>query len=131
MNQLVENLESLVEKAELWQLVFDECPVPIAVITYNSKFFLVNNSFCELTNFTKDEVLGENISLVIPENKRKLHKSLEKKYLLSPTKRVIRHGDNPVLLTKERSKIEVTIDLSYITYDGKLYMTTYIRPIDL
>ena len=132
MDQLVENLESLIEKAELWQLVFDECPVPIAVITSNSKFFLVNNSFCELTNFTKDEVIGENISIVIPQDKRKIHKTLEKKFMLNPTKRVIRHGENnPFILTKERAAIEVTIDLSYITYNGGLYMTTYIRPIDL
>lgn len=122
------DLEKLVEKAEIWQLLFDECPIAIAVFNADMKFFLINPAFSEMSGYGP-EVLGRDIKDVIPQRYRKLHRKMEKVYASSPEKKVNRHGLNPFLLGRDKQEIPIDIDLSYIRYDSKIYYVAFIRRI--
>lgn len=129
VNDMAESLESLIQKAELWQLIFDECPLALAVFTSDMKFFLVNQAFLELTGFDQEELIDRKISVVIPMRFRKMHREAEKQYALKPEKKVNRHGLNPEIITKSGLQ-PVDIDLSYIVYDGKVYYTAFLKKLD-
>lgn len=128
INRMSIDLERLVEKAEIWQSLFDECPIAIAVFTANLRFFLINPAFTEISGYGQ-EVLGKDIREVIPSRFRKLHKKVEKEYASNPEKKVNRHGLEPFLLRKDGTEVAVDIDLSYIQYDSKVYYVAFIRRI--
>lgn len=128
VNRMSVDLEKLVQKAEIWQLLFDECPIGVVVFTANMKFFLINPAFIEMSGYSKD-ILGRDIKEVIPSRFRKFHKKVEKQYASNPEKKVNRHGLEPYLLRSDGSEIKIDIDLSYIQYDAKIYYVAFIRRI--
>lgn len=127
VDTLAESLESLIQKAEIWQLLFDECPIAIAVFTSDMRFFMINDSFTDLTQFTKEEIIDRNISLVIQPEQRKMHRSMEKDFAKHPEKKVNRHGLSPNIMDKKRNSIPISIDLSFITYQGNIYYVAFLK----
>jgi len=130
IEQLAQNLESLIEKAELWQMLFDESPDAIALFDSRMRFFLVNKKFCELTGFERNEITNQKLSMVLPSEVRRPHKGYEKKYANNPVTLTNRHGLAPSILTRDGVPISVDIDLSHFTYDGRKFYTAFIRKID-
>jgi len=130
IEQLAANLESLIEKAELWQLLFDESPDAIALFNSKMRFFLVNRKFCDLTGFTREEITNQKLSLVLPPPVRRMHRTFEKEYSNNPVNKVRRHGVNPAIVTRSSEIIPVEIDLSSFEYAGNRYYTAFIRKLD-
>ena len=128
VNRMSIDLEKLVQKAEIWQLLFDECPIGVVVFTANMKFFLINPAFTEMSGYSID-VLGKDIKEIIPSRFRKFHRKMEKQYADSPEKKVNRHGLEPYLLKSDGTEMKVVIDLSYIQYNAKIYYVAFIRRI--
>lgn len=127
IEEIESKLDSLIEKAEVWQKIFDESPLAIAVFTAEVKFYLVNKAFCELTNFEPEELYDQKISLVLPARLRRMHKQKEKEFVAHPQKKVNRHGLTPVICNKQREEILVDIDLSFFINDNKIYYTAFIK----
>lgn len=126
VNRMALDLERLVEKAEIWQLLFDECPMGVAVFDSNMRFFLINKEFTEITGHTTN-ILGNDVKEVLPGRFRRSHKKSEKQFAANPEKKVNRHGLAPYILAKTGREIAVDIDLSYIKYDGAIYYVAFIR----
>jgi PAS domain S-box-containing protein len=127
IEQLSQNLDNLIEKAELWQLLFDECPDAIAVFNLSMNFFLINREFCELVGYSSEELVGQNISLVLPSNFCRVHKQYEREFARKPEKKVNRHGLSPIILTRKGTVVPIDIDLSFFYHDNKCYYTAFIR----
>lgn len=130
VEELSKNLEALIAKAELWQLLFDESPDAVAVFDSSMRFFLVNDEFCNMTGFTREEIANQKLSLVIPPEFKRIHKRYEKQFSSHPKKRTNRHGWKPSILTRSGEEVNVSIDLSYFYYDERPFYTAFIRRID-
>lgn len=128
INRMSVDLERLVQKAEIWQLLFDECPIAVAVFSATLKFFLINPAFTEISGYDQ-EIIGKDVKEIIPSRFRRFHKKVEKEYASHPEKRVNRHGLAPFLLREDGTEIAVDIDLSYIQYDSKVYYVAFVRRI--
>jgi len=128
VNRMSFDLERLIERAEIWQLLFDECPLGVAVFNANMKFFLINNAFTEMTGYTT-EILGRDIKEVLPDRFRRIHKKAEKEFAANPQKKTNRHGLSPSILRIDGTELLIDIDLSYIKYDGSVYYVAFIRRI--
>lgn len=129
VDKLATDLERLIEKAELWQLLFDESPDAIALFDSNRRFFLVNNAFCELTGFSKEEIINQKLVMVLPPEFRRAHKKYELEFIKNPEKKVNRHGLAPRILTRDGLEVNVDIDLSFFYYDDRPYYTAFIRKL--
>jgi PAS domain S-box-containing protein len=129
VNKMSIDLEKFVEKASIWQSLFDECPFAIAVFSSDMKFYLTNHAFTELTGFTPEEINNNKIQMVLPNDVKKIHKRYEDEYAIKPVKKVNRHGLTPYILTKDNRSIPVDIDLSYIIYNSRIYYVSFIRRI--
>jgi PAS domain S-box-containing protein len=128
VNRMSFDLERLIERAEIWQLLFDECPLGVAVFNSNMKFFLINSAFTEMTGYTVD-ILGKDIKEVLPARFKRLHRKSEKEFASNPQKKTNRHGLTPFILKADGRELSVDIDLSYIKYDGAIYYVAFIRKI--
>lgn len=126
VNRMALDLERLVKRAEIWQLLFDECPLGIAVFNSNMKFYLINNEFTEMTGHTT-EILGCDIKDVMPHRFRRNHKKFEKDFAANPEKKTSRHGLMPYILKDNGEELPIDIDLSYIKYDGAVYYVVFLR----
>lgn len=129
VNRMAIDLDRLVTKAEIWQALFDECPLAVAVFTSEMKFYLINDEFTSMTGYSKDQISGEALNKVIPSKFRRIHKRAEKEFAGDPQKKVNRHGLSPLILVKSGEELPVDIDLSYIRYNGKIYYVAFIRRI--
>lgn len=129
VNKMSMDLDKLIQKASIWQSLFDECPIAVAVFTSDMTFYLINDAFEDLTGFSKVQVNGQRIQKVLPNKFRRVHKKHEKDFAMSPQKKVNRHGLEPFILCSDGTEIAVDIDLSYIIYDGKIYYVSFIRRI--
>lgn len=126
VNRMALDLERLVKRAEIWQLLFDECPLGVAVFNSNMKFFLVNHEFTNMTGHSVD-ILGKDLKDVLPQGFRRAHRKFEKEFSSKPEKKVNRHGLNPSILKSNGEELPVDIDLSYVKYDGAIYYVAFIR----
>ena len=126
VNRMSVDLDILIRKAEIWQLLFDECPFGVAVFTAEMKFYLVNQEFTEMTGHSL-EILGKDIRTVLPLRYRRAHRKYEKTYAANPEKKINRHGLTPAILKSDQTELLIDIDLSYIQYDGKVYYVAFIR----
>lgn len=126
VNRMALDLERLVEKAEIWQLLFDECPLGVAVFNSDMKFFLINHAFTEMTGYSA-EILGRSLREILPSRFIKPHRKAEKIFAANPMKKTNRHGLTPFLLKKDGEELPIDIDLSYIKYDGAIYYVAFIR----
>jgi len=129
VEQISNNLDRILEKAELWQQIVDECPVAIAVLTANMHFFLVNVAFEVLTGYSKEEILDKRLSLVIPENLRRMHMEKEREFSANPVRKMNRHGLSPSIARKDGTVVPIDIDLSYIKHDNKIYYLSFIKAV--
>lgn len=128
VNRMALDLERLVVRAEIWQLLFDECPLGVAVFNSNMKFFLINHAFTDMTGYSTD-ILGKDIKEILPSEHRKSHRKYEKEYAANPVKKTNRHGLAPYILKSNGEKLAVDIDLSYVKYDSSIYYVAFIRRI--
>lgn len=128
VNRMALDLERLIERAEVWQLLFDECPLGVAVFDSNMKFFLINYAFTEMTGYTTD-ILGRDLKEVLPSRFRRPHKRYEKQFASKPEKKTNRHGLTPFLTRVDGEELAIDIDLSYIKYDGAIYYVAFIRRV--
>lgn len=120
------DLERLIEKAEIWQLLFDECPLGVAVFNSSMKFYLINHAFTEMTGHTTN-ILGQDIKSVLPSRFKRTHKKSEREFANNPQKKTNRHGLNPYILKSNGDELPIDIDLSYIKYDGAIYYVAFLR----
>lgn len=129
VNKMSMDLDKIVEKASIWQSLFDECPFAVAVFNNEMKFFMVNDAFQQLTGFDDQDIIGQRVQAILPDRFKRMHKRYEKDYAIKPEKKVNRHGIEPYVLTKDKEEILVDIDLSYILYNSKIYYVSFIRRI--
>jgi PAS domain S-box-containing protein len=128
VNRMAVDLERLIQKAEIWQLLFDECPLGVAVFNSSMKFYLINPAFTEMTGHTTD-ILGNDIKSVLPSRFKRIHKKAEKEFADKPEKKTNRHGLEPAILKSDGKELPIDIDLSYIKYDGGIYYVAFLRKI--
>lgn len=126
--ELVEKqLDNLITKAELWQLIFDECPIAIACFDETMRFYLVNEAFCSLTGYKKSDLIGEKLQLVLPPKYRKQHLRYEVEFSNNPEARVNRQGLAAEILDIHGDVTKVDIDITFINYLDRVYYTAFLR----
>ncbi len=104
-----------------------------SIVTINDKHEIteVNKAACKLFGYSKKELIGSPLSILIPENKRKVHPKLVKSFTNSEqtTKRM---GDGDIHrygLTSSGKKIPIEVSLSkQITEEGNSY-SAFIRDV--
>ena len=133
LNRLFDSVEdnetALQEKEERWRSLVET--VVDAVITINDKGIIesFNQSAENMFGYNAKEVIGKNVSLLMPEPHKSLHNGYMKNYIDTGHKKVIGIGREVEAIKKNGVIFPVELAVSEMTIHGERLFTGLIRDI--
>ncbi len=111
------------------RMIVEASPNAIVLVNAAGKIELVNGQTERLFGYTRQELLGESVEILLPEEHRANHPELRTQYIESPTKR--RMAGNRELYARHKSgrSIPVEIGLAPILVAGERYIKAAIVDI--
>lgn len=100
----------------------------IIIINQNGIILDINTSTCNIFGYNKDEIIGQNINILMPEPHKSNHGTYIEKYLNTGIPNVINSVRGLIAVKKDGSKIP--IELSVSTIDNKFFIGI-IRDINI
>ncbi|MEO0317145.1 MAG: hypothetical protein RL404_822 [Pseudomonadota bacterium] len=114
-------------ESELFRLVVEAAPNAIIVTNASGEIALVNQQAEKLFRYSRDELLGKRVELLIPERFRQHHPTLRSQFMADPTTRAMGAGRDLYACTKDGEEIPIEIGLNPIhTPDGTLVLSSII-----
>jgi PAS domain S-box-containing protein len=109
--------------------LFDAAPDGLVVVEHDGVIVLVNSQVETIFGYRRQELLGQSIEILIPEQLRHAHVQHRAQYLAAPRKRPM--GEQLTLFgrRKDGSQFPVEISLSPIEIEGRLLVMAIIRDV--
>jgi PAS domain S-box-containing protein len=101
----------------------------ILVIDTSGTMLMVNPAVISLFGYTSDELLGYNISMLMPAPHRENHDGYLHNYLTTGVKKIIGIGREVEGLRKDGSRFPLRLAVSEIILDEKRYFTGIVQNI--
>jgi PAS domain S-box-containing protein len=112
---------------ERFRLVVEAAPNAIIVTNSSGLIELVNKQAEELFHYTREEMLGRQVEMLIPERFRHNHPSLRDQFMSEPSTRSMGAGRDLYAHTKDGREIPIEIGLNPIhTEEGMLVLSSII-----
>lgn len=107
-----------------------ECPEAMISVDINSVIIFINQATLNLFGFSAEELLGQNLSLLIPQNSREKHKKYFQDFTLNSSKTVeARHRPYLSANHKDGYVFPVSITLSKLKIGKSEFHTATIRDV--
>ncbi len=114
-------------ESELFRLVVEAAPNAIIVTNTSGEIALVNQQAERLFRYSRDELLGKQVELLIPARFRQHHPDLRSHFMAEPATRAMGAGRDLYACTKDGEEIPIEIGLNPIhTPDGMLVLSSII-----
>ncbi|MFA4955456.1 MAG: PAS domain S-box protein [Candidatus Methanoperedens sp.] len=130
MNDTEKNADEILPQADaLFQSLFDFAPDAIIVVN-NKGFILQANEQAEkIFGYSKKELIGKPVDILIPERFKKSHDEHLKEYIQNPRKRFM--GDELELYGQRKDGTEFPVDiaLSYVSTKDGIIVLSIVRDI--
>jgi PAS domain S-box-containing protein len=118
------------KQAETKFLVFlESAPDAIVVVDREGRIVLVNSLTEEMFGYTRDEMLGQPIEILVPERYKKMHVQHRTKYSDTPKTRPMGIGRALTGLKKDGSEFPIEISLSPLQDEQGILVISIIRDI--
>lgn len=121
--------QNLIESERNLADLFESSPDGLIVVDKESKMVQVNSEVQNLFGYSKNELLGKEISLLIPHRFRSKHHSKVEGYKNKPRKRRMGDGLDLYGLKKDGSEFSVDIMLSPMTQRDKKMTLCTLRDV--
>jgi PAS domain S-box-containing protein len=99
--------------------LIETAPGGIVVIDDEGKVTLVNASTEKLFGYTRLELIGQNIDVLVPDRLVNAHEALRKAYMTSPETRPMGRGRDLSARRKDGGEFPVEIGLNALSRDGQ------------
>ncbi len=110
-----------------FQLMVEASPNALLLINNQSKIAYLNKFAEELFQYQKQELIGQDLSILIPVNFKKEHPNLLQSYFKNPSSRQMGLNRELFALKKDKSEFPVEIGLNPIaTVDGLVVLASII-----
>ncbi len=124
----MESYSSIKLDAHLIKII-DSIPTAIVMINAEGQIVLVNTQTESLFGYTRKELLGEPIELLVPHRFRRQHPKHRHQFLSNATVRPMGQGRDLFGLRKDGIEFPIEIGLNPIRNDGKLFVLSAIVDI--
>lgn len=115
----IENLDDISRTA------FEASPNGMLMINSDGDILLVNQQICKIFGYEKDELIGEKIELLVPDEIKKDHPMLRNNYLKNPEPRGMGTGRDLFGKRKDGKMIPVEIGLRpLVTREGRFVVSS-------
>lgn len=115
--------------AEICTTLFEVATEAIFIVDKKGVISLLNEAAENIFGYQKDELKGQKIEVLIPQDKRHTHENHRDKYNKNPSRRKMGIGLNLYGVKKDGSMIPVEISLSHFQFDDEFYAMALITDI--
>lgn len=127
LKSLEESSRSTLARAQLAQAVLESCPDGTLAIDPAGKIVFANGNIVELFGYGRRELIGKDITELLPPDKREAHIMNVNSFFARPHRRPMGTGLNVTGLTKNGLSINLSVALSYIETETGILATAFIR----
>jgi diguanylate cyclase (GGDEF)-like protein/PAS domain S-box-containing protein len=112
-----------------FRALIESAPDPIVIIDWHGHIALVNAQFEAVFGFSRREVLGNNVSILIPERLRDRHRQHMKRYMKAPRTRPMGAGQDLLGVRADGTEFPIEISLSPLESAEGLLVSAVIRDV--
>jgi PAS domain S-box-containing protein len=112
-----------------FQTLLESAPDAIVIIDGAGRIVIANHQAERLFGYERDELLGQEIELLLPEQLREIHRSHRQQYATNPRTRPMGMRHNLMGQRKDGSEFPTEVSLSPLRTQGSLLITSVIRDI--
>lgn len=109
--------------------LLDSSPDALVFISTDGKINMVNSQFKNLFGYTRDEIAGEELEILIPERFREKHREFIKNFFKDPQPRPMGTNLEIYGLKKNGDEFPADIELSLLKIDDEFFVSAAIRDI--
>lgn len=121
--------EELQQSEEKFRLLVDAAPVATVITDERGKITLINGRAETLFGYSRDEIIGQPVEILLPTHLVEQHKQHRDQYMHAPHMRQMGLGLELFARRKDESLFPVEIQLSYIQTWGGLLVMSFILDI--
>ena len=122
-------MDEIYRKTEMYKHLIENATEGILVSDEKGVIKIVNQSIVDLFGYTQEELLGEKIEILIPNELKKKHKSHVSGYVKKPEKKVMGSGRDLFGRKKDGTTIPVEISLNHTVLEGSFCVMALITDI--
>lgn len=111
------------------QSLLETAPDAMVIVNQKGQIVLSNVQSQKLFGYTKEELLGKDVEILIPNSFLKHHKSHRETYFKNPTTRSMGKGLELYAKCKNNSTFQAEISLSPLKTDEGIFVSAAIRDI--
>jgi diguanylate cyclase (GGDEF)-like protein/PAS domain S-box-containing protein len=129
LDGLQRNEQALVEQRERLRSIFDTVVDAIITIDRQGIIRSINPATEKLFGYGSDELLGNNVSMLMPEGMRQHHDGYIQRYLDTGEKRIMGSEREVKAITKDGREFAAELSVSEMTIGGEPMFTGLVRDI--
>lgn len=112
-----------------YRAVFEAAPDGCVIVDENGTIRDLNPHAEELFGYSKDQLVGQQVEVLLPLDKRAHHRALRERYLEAPRARPIGMGLELTARRRDGSEIPVEISLSPMQTDEGVFVIGSVRDV--
>ena len=109
--------------------LLNAAPDAMAVVDEDGRILMVNEQMLNLFGYTRSELVGQSVEMLMAEQFRGHHPELRGGYMSDSQPRGMSGGRTLTARRKDGSDVSVAISLSVITLDGRRLVVTAVRDL--
>lgn len=115
----------------IFQTLFTESSLGLVIVDSQGLIVMTNPEILTLFGYDKNELEGERISILIPQEYRAGHKKHEETYQKNPTRRRMGEGRELYGQRKDGTKFPLEISLNSFQVDEEQYTVAFVHDISI
>lgn len=119
----------LLKESEKFAAVFQNASLGILLINKTGSIELANDFSLAIFGYSKEEVVGQKLEMLIPERYRTKHRVERKQFTSNPSTRPMGMGRDLYGLKKDGTEIPLEISLSSYSEDDEVFSIAFISDI--
>ena len=120
----------LLRKAEArFRDLLEAAPEAIVIVNQTGTMLLVNEQAEELFGYPREELIGEQVELLVPERCRARHVALRDAFLAAPMTRAMGRGADLLVVRKDGRELPVEITVGVLETDAGVLVSAAVRDI--
>jgi PAS domain S-box-containing protein len=112
-----------------WRAMLEAAPDAIVAVDAKGRITLVNAQTERLFGYQRDELLGQLMEVLVPEQARRVHPEHRERYLVEPKPRPMGAGVELSALRRDGTQFPAEISLSAIETEDGLLVAAAIRDV--
>jgi two-component system, sensor histidine kinase len=125
------DIANIVDSDAFFRHLLESAPDAMIIVDDKGQVVVVNRQALKMFGYDRDEMIGQNIELLLPQKLRDGHVAYRESYTDAPKLRPMGEGMDLVGRCKDGSEVPVEISLSPINTDSGRYISSVIRDVSV